>query len=128
MTAHGMFHWNELMTRDAKKAKDFYGKTLGWTFDDVPMGPGITYIIIKAGDEMAGGMMQMDGPDFEGMPDHWTGYIAVDDIDKRVKALKDAGGSVMREPFDVPDVGRIALVADPGGAPQGWMTPAQGVS
>jgi hypothetical protein len=45
-----------------------------------------------------------------------------------VAALKEAGGSVMRDPFDVPEVGRIAIVADPGGAAQGWMTPADGVS
>lgn len=125
MTAHGTFHWNELMTRDAAKAKDFYGKTLGWTFDDMPM-PGMTYTLIKAGDAMAGGMMEMSGAEFEGVPDHWMSYIAVDDVDKRVAALKDAGGNVMREPFDVPEVGRIAIVADPGGAMQGWMTPAEG--
>ena len=127
MTAHGTFHWNELMTRDARKAKDFYGKTLGWTFDDMPM-PGMTYTIIKAGDAMAGGIMEMGGPDFEGVPEHWMSYIAVDDVDKRVAALKKAGGSVMREPFDVPEVGRIAIVADPGGAAQGWMTPSDGAS
>ncbi|MCB1495774.1 MAG: VOC family protein [Bauldia sp.] len=126
MTAHGMFHWNELMTRDASKAKDFYGETLGWTFDDMPMGEGMTYIIIKAGDAMAGGMMEMHGPGFEGVPEHWMSYVAVDDVDKRVDALKKAGGAVMREPFDIEGVGRIAIVADPGGAVQGWMTPAEG--
>lgn len=128
MTAHGTFHWNELMTRDAAQAKDFYGKTLGWTFDDMPMPDGITYIIIKSGETMVGGMMQMGGPEMEGIPPHWMAYIAVDDIDKRVQALKDAGGSVMREPFDVEGVGRIAIVADPGGAAQGWMTPSDGTS
>jgi predicted enzyme related to lactoylglutathione lyase len=127
MTTHGTFHWNELMTRDAKKARDFYGKTLGWTFDDMPM-PDMTYTIIKAGDQMAGGMMEMSGPQFEGVPEHWLGYIAVDDVDKRVKLLKDAGGKVMRKPWDVPEVGRIAIVADPGGAVQGWMTPSDGAS
>ncbi len=128
MTAHGMFHWNELMTRDARQAKDFYGKTLGWTFDDMPMGPDMTYTIFKAGDAMAGGMMEMSGPAFEGVPVHWMGYIAVDDVDKRLEALKKAGGSVMREPWDVEGIGRIAIVADPGGAAQGWMTPADGTS
>ncbi|WP_421725537.1 VOC family protein [Bauldia sp.] len=123
MTAHGAFHWNELMTRDSAKAKDFYGKTLGWTFEDMPM-PEMVYTVIRSGDETVGGMFEMSGPGFDGMPDHWMSYIAVDDIDKRVQALKDAGGTVMREPWDVEGVGRIALVADPGGAAQGWMTPS----
>ena len=126
MTAHGAFHWNELMTRDVKKAKDFFGKSLGWTFDDMPMGDGVTYTIIKSNGEMVGGLMAMDGPMFDGMPEHWFTYVAVDDVDKRIKAAKGAGGAVMREPWDVPGVGRIAIVQAPGGATQGWMVPAPG--
>ena len=34
---HGSFYWNELMTRDAEKAKKFYGDTIGWTFEAMPM-------------------------------------------------------------------------------------------
>ena len=126
MTAHGAFHWNELMTRDVKKAKDFYKKTLGWTYDDMPMGDEMygAYTIIKMGDQMVGGMFKMDGSMFEGMPETWFTYVAVDDLDKRLKKVKEAGGKVMREPWDVPNVGRIAIVADPGGAAQGWMVPA----
>ena len=124
MTDHGHFHWNELMTRDVQKSKDFYGKTLGWAFDDMPMPGGTTYTTIRHGDNLVGGMMKMDGPQFEGMPEHWVAYIAVDDIDKRVDLLKAEGGKVLSEPFDVEGVGRIAMVADSGGAVSGWMTPA----
>jgi hypothetical protein len=125
MTAHGAFHWNELNTRDVKKAKDFYKKTLGWTFEDQPMGPGQTYTIIKSNGQMVGGIFKMDGPMFKGIPENWFTYIAVDDVDKRLKKLKDAGGKVIREPWDVPTVGRIAIVADSGGAVHGWMVPAE---
>jgi len=124
MADHGMFHWNELMTRDLAQAKDFYGKSLGWRFEEAPMPGGMIYTLIYQGEAMVGGMMQMEGPQFEGVPDHWLTYVAVDDIDKRVELLKEAGGSVMQEPFDVEGVGRIAMVADPGGAMQGWMKPA----
>jgi len=127
MTAHGAFHWNELMTRDAKKAKDFYGKTLGWTFEDMPMGD-MTYTIIKSNGQMVGGMMEMKGPMFDGVPEHWFSYIAVDDVDKRLKMLKAEGGKVVREPWDAEGVGRIAMVSDSNGAAQGWMTPADGTS
>jgi uncharacterized protein len=127
MTAHGAFHWNELMTRDAKKAKDFYGKTLGWTYEDMPMGE-MTYTIIKSNGQMVGGMMEMKAPGFDGVPEHWMSYIAVDDVDKRIKMLKAEGGKVMREPWDAGGVGRIAIVSDSNGAAQGWMTPADGAS
>lgn len=125
MTAHGHFHWNELAARDVDKAKDFYGKTLGWTFNDAPMPDGSTYTVAMIGEEMVGGIFKMEGSHFDGMPDHWVAYIAVDDVDMRLELLKAAGGTVMREPYDVEGVGRIAMVADPGGGVQGWMKPAQ---
>ena len=94
MTAHGAFHWNELMTRDPKKAKGFYKKALGWSFDDMPMGDMYgTYTIIKSGDQMVGGMFKMDGPMFDGQPDGWFTYVAVDDLDKRLKKAREAGGA-----------------------------------
>ena len=126
MTAHGAFHWNELMTRDVAKAKDFYAKSLGWTYDDMPMGDDMygNYTIIKMGDQMVGGMFPINAPMFDGQPETWFSYVAVDDLDKRLAAARKAGATVMREPWDVPGVGRIAIVKIPGGAAQGWMVPA----
>ena len=126
MTEHGAVHWNELNTRDVKKARDFYKKTLGWSYDDMPMGDAGTYTIIKSGDKMIGGIMEMKGPMFDGVPENWFTYFAVDDIDKMLKKVKDAGGAVLRDPWDVPTVGRIAIIKDANGAVQGWMTPAPG--
>lgn len=128
MTAHGEFHWNELLTRDAGKAKDFYGKTLGWTFEDMPMPNGTTHTIIKSNGEIVGGVRELSGPRFEDVPSRWMSYIAVDDIDKRLKALTDAGGQVTRGPWNVESIGRIAIVTDPEGVEQGWMTPDDSVS
>ena len=34
-----------------------------------------------------------------------------------------AGAKILRPPFDVDDVGRIAILVDPSGAAMGWMTP-----
>ena len=48
----------------------------------------------------------------------------VDDVDARLAKATAAGASAMREPFDVQDVGRIAILREPGGAMVGWMTPA----
>src|SRR5262245_47688963 len=100
MWSHGTFYWNELMTRDVETAKRFYGETLGWTFDAMPMPEG-TYWVAKLDDGAVGGMFTMSGPDFEGVPENWFAYIAVDDIDTRLAAAKRAGATVMREPFEV---------------------------
>jgi hypothetical protein len=61
------------------------------------------------------------------VPESWFAYIAVDDLDNRLKKLKQAGGTVHREPWDIPGIGRIAIVGDAAGIGQGWMTPAEGV-
>lgn len=125
MTKHGHFHWNELMTDDVEKAMAFYHDTLGWEYSSMEMGPDGTYWVIVDGDQYIGGMYQKSGPQFEGMPDQWTSYIAVDDIDKRVKAAEKAGATIIQAPFDVPHTGRIAMLIEPGGAMVGWMTPEE---
>lgn len=124
MAEHGFFHWNELNTRDVEKAKKFYEKIIGWTFEGMPMQNG-TYWVAKVGDKMVGGVFDMN---FIGLPkevpEHWMSYLAVDDVDKRLAEAKKAGATVLREPFDVPGTGRIAILKEPGGATVGWMTPA----
>lgn len=122
MTQHGEFHWNELMTRDVDKAKAFYENTIGWTFNAMPMPTG-TYNIAMLGDKPVGGLFEMNGDDFEGVPAHWMSYLSVDDIDVRLAKAKAEGATVVREPFDVPGVGRIAILTDGGGGTIGWMTP-----
>ncbi len=124
MADHGTFFWNELTTAKVKPAKEFYEKTLGWKFEGMPMPTGGTYWIAKAGDKSVGGIFDTAGTDMASMPEFWMAYIAVDDVDKRVAKAKKAGATIVREPFDVPGVGRIAILKQPGGAGIGWMTPA----
>jgi uncharacterized protein len=122
MWSHGSFYWNELMARDVEQAKEFYGSTIGWTFEAMPMPDG-TYWVAKMDDEPVAGIFPMTGPDFDGVPENWLPYLAVDDVDAVLKAAKAAGAKVMREPFDVPTVGRIAIIQAPGGATIAWITP-----
>ena len=63
-------------------------------------------------------------PEYKGTPESWMPYIAVDDVDARVKKATKAGAKVMKPAFDVPGVGRIVILLEPGGAGIGWMTPA----
>jgi predicted enzyme related to lactoylglutathione lyase len=124
MTYHGIFHWNELNTRDVEKAKAFYAQTIGWTYQGMPMGGG-TYWVAMVGDNMAGGIFDMNAMGIpKEVPEHWMSYLAVDDIDKRLAEAKKAGATVLREPFEVSGTGRIAILKEPGGAVVGWMTPA----
>ncbi len=121
--SHGQFHWNELMTRDVARAKKFYADTLGWSYESMPMPDGGPYIIATAGGAPAGGIFDISGPAYNGVPEGWMSYIAVDDVDARVKKATAAGAKVMKPAFDVPGVGRIVILMEPGGAGVGWMTP-----
>jgi uncharacterized protein len=123
MWSHGSFYWNELMARDVEQARNFYGSTIGWTFEAMPMPDG-TYWVAKMDDEPVAGIFPMSGPDFAGVPENWLAYLAVDDVDAVLAAAKAAGAKVVREPFDVPSVGRVAIVQAPGGATIAWITPA----
>jgi uncharacterized protein len=122
MADHGHFYWNELMARDVEQAKKFYGETVGWSFSPMPMENG-SYWVVMAGETPVGGMMEMKGDQFEGVPPHWFSYITVDDVDGRVTKVEGAGGEVLRPVFEVAGVGRIAIVKDASGAVVGWITP-----
>ncbi len=122
--AHGHFHWNELMTRDPEAAKRFYGAEIGWRFESMTMAQGGTYWVCKDGDQPVAGILDMNQPGFEGIPNHWFAYLAVDDVDARVERATAAGAKLLRPIFEVPGVGRIAIIQDPVGAAIGWITPA----
>ena len=121
--AHGSIHWSELMTNDVEAAKKFYGATAGWEFEDAPM-PGFTYTLCKVGGAPVAGMMPIEAMGQEGVTPHWMTYVAVDDIDAVADKTEASGGKVLSAPFDVPNVGRIAILADADGAVIGMMTPA----
>jgi len=120
--SHGIFYWNELMTHDAERAKAFYAGAVGWTFDPMPM-PNGTYWVAKMGDQPVGGIFPMDGPEFKGMGERWVSYLAVDDVDARLEQATARGAKVMKPAFDVPGIGRMAFIEEPGGAMIGWITP-----
>lgn len=121
---HGMIWWSELMTRDTAAARAYYEAVAGWAFETTPMEGG-DYHVASAGGRQVAGIMDMTGmPGMDGLPPHWFTYLAVDDVDKAVDQTRAAGGTIMRPPFEVPGVGRIAIVSDPTGAALGIMTPA----
>ena len=122
----GKFFWYELMTSDLDAAIDYYTKVVGWTASDMPM-PGDSsqrYVILNVGERGIGGAMRIsDEMRAGGARPGWLGYIHVADADAKAKEIEAAGGKVMMGPADIPEVGRFALAADPGGAPFYIMAP-----
>jgi hypothetical protein len=110
-TAIGKFVWHDLMTTDVERATAFYTELLGWETEVWKPGE-FDYPMIKADDQMHGGFGAAQG----GAPSHWLGHVLVEDVDAAVGRAEKAGGSVVAPAMDIPDVGRMAVLADPQGA------------
>ena len=123
-TLQGSWIWYELMTPDPAGAEAFYGKVIGWTMAGGD-GGNPDYGFIHNGDGgMTGGVLRLsDEMRAHGAMPCWLGYIGVDNCDAMVKAIAEKGGRCLMPPRDIPMAGRIAMVADPDGAPFYVMTP-----
>ncbi len=115
----GQFAWNELLSTDVDASKQFYTGLFGWTTSG--FGHGMDYTLFKSGDKSAGGMMKCPKP---GMPAQWLPYVLVENADASAAKAAELGGKVMAPPFDIPTVGRIAVVIDPQGAAIGLVKPS----
>ncbi len=118
----GTLIWNELITAAPEKALPFYEAVLGLTGTTTDMEGG-QYTVLQVGEDQVGGCAR---PRMPGVPAHWHVYFATENADDTVAAIKAAGGKVVAEPFDVPEVGRMAVVADPQGAVFSVIQPPAG--
>ncbi|MEW1794996.1 VOC family protein [Streptomyces niveus] len=108
----GSPNWADLATPDIEGAKTFYGGVLGW--DHVPAGPEFGgYGMFQLNGKTVAGVMQLPA---ETVPLSWTLYFQTTDATATSSAVKDNGGTVVNEPMDVEDLGRMTLCADPAGA------------
>lgn len=115
----GQLCWNELNTRDSAAARDFWGKTMGWTFTEFEESPAEYWLIglDKAGvpnvadDNVNGGILTMDESFPAELPAHWMVYFGVEDADAAAAKIVELGGSTPVPPFDT-QAGRMAVVND----------------
>jgi uncharacterized protein len=109
---HGNFVWFELITPHVGKAKAFYPEVIGWGATEMDMG-GFQYTMLTKDDAPQAGVVE---PQMPGVPPHWASYVSVADVDAAAKVAVAKGGKVIVPPFEIPNIGRTALVADPEGA------------
>src|ERR1022692_1266805 len=105
--------WVDLGTDDPAKAKAFYSALFGWDTQDGPPEAG-GYVMCEIDGKPVAGLGPKMGP--AEVPSTWTTYLATDEADATAAKIPAAGGQLLAEPFDVMDVGRMAVAADPGGA------------
>ena len=112
---HGVPCWTDLGTTDQESAKAFYTGLFGWESREDPAPQG-TYTTFTLGGKNVAACYQTAPEQAAGMPPMWTTYVAVDDVEAVAPRIVPAGGTLMGEPFDVMEAGRMVLAADPGGA------------
>lgn len=124
---HGAFSWADNVSLDQAAVKTFYVALMGWEAEDLPLpgDMGVYTMFRKDGHNVAGlGAMPPEMRE-HGMPSVWNSYVNVDSVDALVPRITELGGTVMGEPMDVMDSGRLLLFSDPTGAVVGAWQPDQ---
>jgi predicted enzyme related to lactoylglutathione lyase len=120
----GSFTWNELMTRDYDRAKEFYAAVLGCAFTEIGDG-NFNYSTIDIDGRAAGGIGELSGEVPKEVPAHWRVYFAVDNPDETLAKATALGGRVLRPAEDMP-FGRWGDASDGQGAMFSVIKPAPG--
>ncbi|MEP6665655.1 MAG: VOC family protein [Nocardioidaceae bacterium] len=111
--ATGEPNWADVTSPDVDGAASFYGDIFGWDAAKDPRPEAGGYTMFSRNRKSVAAAAP---PPQEGIPPHWSVYLAADDVDDIAGRIRAAGGTVMMEPFDVFDAGRMTLAADPAGA------------
>jgi predicted enzyme related to lactoylglutathione lyase len=116
----GRFVWHHLLTSNPKEALPFYAEVVGWTAE--PLLKGYTMFVSSQGPHAGTVKLPLLARTM-GVPPHWTSNVQVEDVDAAVMQVRKLGGRVYIKPSGIPKVGRLAVIADPQGAPLNLFKP-----
>jgi len=116
-SGHGSLSWLELETSNIDTAKEFYNYIFGWEASDVWMPPSVNspewcYTIFSKGSNKVAGAIK---PPINSIYSSWCAAFSVLDADIAARTVREIGGIVVTEPYDIP-IGRQAVLMDPNGA------------
>jgi uncharacterized protein len=114
--APGTFCWADLGTADADAAKAFYVRVFGWEAVDDEAGDAGVYTTFRLGGDDIVALYEMGEEERASLRPHWSSYVSVEDVDALAPRVRELGGEVLAEPFDVMDAGRMIALRDPTGA------------
>jgi predicted enzyme related to lactoylglutathione lyase len=121
-TNNGRFVWYEYFAKDTKKAIAFYTDVVGWKTESFRE----DYVMWVGSQGSLGGVMGLpEGAVKMGVPPNWMAHVQVQDVDAAAALAKKLGGKVHKEPEDIPNVGRFAVLGDPQGAMISVFHPSQ---
>jgi predicted enzyme related to lactoylglutathione lyase len=133
-TAHppGVFCWPELSTTDAAAAARFYGAVFDWQSKTLEVRRQ-RYTVFQAGEQDVSGSCVTSRVHGEGP--RWNSSVCVENADETAARAKELGATLVRPPFDLLQVSRVAVLRDPQGAifylwqpRHGWPQPRAPIS
>lgn len=114
---HGTICWADCTSTNVEAAKPFYQAVMDWAVESIPLGNGEFYYMYSIdGVNVAAVSGMQPEMQAQGMPSVWNTYINVENVDVLTAKVKELGGTVIAEPFDVFDSGRMMVIQDPSGA------------
>jgi uncharacterized protein len=118
LAAPGEWIWSSVFARDPNQVTSFYKAVFGYNAFDLPSDDGAQHVVLSSDDYARAGINTL--PPGHRLP-HWLNFIRVlDAVESSAKAVA-LGGRVLVEPYVDRDGGKIAVIADPMGAPIGLM-------
>jgi len=104
----GKVVWHDLITDDVAAAKEFYGKLLGWSFEQHGK-----YTLVINGSKPIGGMVKFGDSGTERKSAGWIPYFSIPDIDDTAEWIISMGGKILDGPGEMAGRGRYATITDP---------------
>lgn len=116
--APGTPAWIDLVTTDRPAAQAFYRAVFGWSFENQILDNEVVYVLARHNQREAAGMASRTPEEVAlGVPSAWNLFFATEDIHKTCAHAASLGATVRTPPFGNPVVGKLAVLADPTGAP-----------
>lgn len=107
----GKFIWRDLMSDDIPAVKKFYSELFGWTYIDVADEDNDYTVVLHDGKPIAG-IFKLRDVKAEHKYSQWISYVSVVDINQAINFTKQNGGSIYKEPFELPNRGLVSYVFD----------------
>jgi predicted enzyme related to lactoylglutathione lyase len=116
----GEWIWSSLLVHDADHEAAFYQTVFGYDVFDLPSDGALEHLILSGDDYARVGINTLPADAARRHP-HWLNFVRVANAADAVKSAVALGGRVLVEPRPDRHGGRVAVIADPAGAPFGVM-------
>jgi len=116
--------WVVLLSRNVQSAMQFYREAVGWRFELLTDERVACWVAKSGDDEPLAVFVDASASDFPDARELWLPYFTVDDLDRRISEAEAKGATILREPSDIPGIGRVATLRQPDGGIVAWRSPA----